>query len=78
MKLKRCLSGAPQARSEFFSARLHRASQGTRPQAGRRCSRSTFAYFWGAKSRSHQPAQRARETLLTFTLKNDQPAATAE
>jgi hypothetical protein len=51
-KAKRCLSGAPQARSEFFWPRSHRASQGTRPPAGRRCSRSAFGYFWRTKSTS--------------------------
>ena len=39
---KRCLSGAPQARSEFFSARSHRASQGT----GRRPAAMSAQRFW--------------------------------
>ncbi len=55
-KTKRCLSAAPQARSEFFSSHPHRASQGTRA-AGGDVRASGFGYFCRHKSTSQKACE---------------------
>jgi len=65
-----CLSvGSASDRSEFDGPRQPGAPEGTRPQAGRRCSRSAFGYFCRNKSNSHQLAQPAAKRFLTLKLK---------